>query len=306
MDNKPLISILMNCYNGEEFLKESLNSVISQSYKKWELIFWDNQSTDRSIEIASSFKDERIRIFRSQKHTNLGKARKDAFNNAIGDYLAFLDVDDIWKSNKLIFQIKEFSNKGIGISFTNSIYFSKKNKEILYKNKSFFNIDTKSLITNYPLCLNSIILDIKKLKTLDYIFDERYSNIADFDLIIRLSTISKIKYLDKVLSGWRIHGKNQSFKRKNLFNKEKEIWCNYHLENNYLENYSFQIKELKALIDAEKRILSNKFYLSNFKISEIRLSSNFKNRFFILISYIPIIPKILFMIKENLFKAKWY
>ena len=98
MDNKPLISILMNCYNGEEFLKESLNSVVSQSYKKWELIFWDNQSTDRSIEIASSFKDERIRIFRSQKHTNLGKARKDAFNKAIGDYLAFLDVDDIWKS----------------------------------------------------------------------------------------------------------------------------------------------------------------------------------------------------------------
>ena len=138
MDNKPLISILMNCYNGEEFLKESLNSVVSQSYKKWELIFWDNQSTDRSIEIASSFKDERIRIFRSYKKAyKSGKARKDAFNKAIGDYLAFLDVDDIWKSNKLIFQIKEFSDKGIGISFTNSIYFSKKIKKLYIKTKVF-------------------------------------------------------------------------------------------------------------------------------------------------------------------------
>ena len=51
MKDNPLVSILMNCYNGEEYLKEAIDSVINQEYKNWELIFWDNQSTDRSAEI---------------------------------------------------------------------------------------------------------------------------------------------------------------------------------------------------------------------------------------------------------------
>ena len=79
MIKKPLISILMNCYNGEKYLKESLNTVIKQSYNNWELIFWDNQSNDNSVEIAKSYRDERIKIFISERHTNLGEARKNAF-----------------------------------------------------------------------------------------------------------------------------------------------------------------------------------------------------------------------------------
>ena len=53
----PLISIIMNCYNGEDFLHESIESILSQTYKNWELIFWDNQSKDKSSEIFKSYKD---------------------------------------------------------------------------------------------------------------------------------------------------------------------------------------------------------------------------------------------------------
>ena len=101
MNKNPLVSILMNCFNGEVFLQEALESIFRQSYTNWELIFWDNKSTDKSIDIISSVKDKRIKIFSSQEHTNLGKARKNAFNKAKGDYLAFLDVDDLWEDNKL-------------------------------------------------------------------------------------------------------------------------------------------------------------------------------------------------------------
>ena len=96
-----------------------------------------------------------------------------------------------------------------------------KKKKNLYNEKAQIIIHLKSLITNYPLSLVSIMIDIRKLKNLEYIFDENYSHISDFDLIVRLSTISKVKYLNKVLSGWRIHGNNESFKKKELFNKEK-------------------------------------------------------------------------------------
>jgi len=67
MKNEPLVSIIMNCHNGEKFLKESIQSIISQKYKNWELIFWDNKSTDGSAKILKSFKDKRIRYFKSKK-----------------------------------------------------------------------------------------------------------------------------------------------------------------------------------------------------------------------------------------------
>ena len=55
MNNQPLVSIIMNCYNGEKYLEESLKSIVDQRYKNWELIFWDNQSSDNSSEIFKSY-----------------------------------------------------------------------------------------------------------------------------------------------------------------------------------------------------------------------------------------------------------
>ena len=69
------ISIIVNCYNSEKFLKECLNSILSQSYKKFELIIWDNYSSDSTKEIINLFNDERIKIFNSEKNYGLGKAR---------------------------------------------------------------------------------------------------------------------------------------------------------------------------------------------------------------------------------------
>ena len=309
IDKEPLISILMNCFNGEEFLKESIGSLIQQTYKNWELIFWDNQSSDKSIEIASLYKDKRIFIFKSRCHTNLGKARQNAFKKVRGNYLAFLDVDDLWEKEKLMKQLKEFRDPNIGISFTNAHYFSIKRREKLYKNKTKFEVNTKSLITNYPLSLNSIMIDVNKLKSLSYDFDENYNHICDFDLMIRLSSISKVKYLNETLSSWRIHGENESFKRKELFFKELEHWCNYHFFNNHLNKYKKEIIELETLTFARKRIASLSFYYQklNYKnIKDIRNIRNFKNRIFYLYSLIPIIPKIIFEIKEIIYKFKWF
>ena len=61
MKNEPLVSIIMNCYNGEKYLRDAINSVISQKYNNWELIFWDNLSTDKSSEIINSYKDNRLK-----------------------------------------------------------------------------------------------------------------------------------------------------------------------------------------------------------------------------------------------------
>jgi len=79
---EPLVSILMNCYNGEKFLREAIESVLAQTYNNWELIFWDNQSTDQSAEIFNSFGDKRLKYFYASKHTKLYEARNYAFEKA--------------------------------------------------------------------------------------------------------------------------------------------------------------------------------------------------------------------------------
>ena len=107
----PLVSIIMNCYNGEKYLKEAIRSVINQTYKNWEIIFWDNQSKDKSSQILKSFKDKRIKYYRSKSFSKLYKARNMAINKAKGKFVSILDVDDFWINTKLEKQINLFQKE---------------------------------------------------------------------------------------------------------------------------------------------------------------------------------------------------
>ena len=99
--NKPLVSIIMNCYNSSLYLKEALDSVLNQTYNNWEIIFWDNQSSDKSAIIFKEYVDSRFKYFYAPTHTNLGEARKLAVQNSKGSWIAFLDCDDYWLLTKL-------------------------------------------------------------------------------------------------------------------------------------------------------------------------------------------------------------
>ena len=120
----PLVSIVMNCYNGDRYLRKSIKSIISQSYKNWELIFWDNNSEDNSKNILKSFKDKRISYFRSKKFMKLYHARNLAVKKTRGEYVCFLDVDDYWTSDKLKKQIEYMiKNQQYMIIYTNHYVF---------------------------------------------------------------------------------------------------------------------------------------------------------------------------------------
>ena len=86
----PEVSVIMNCLNGERYLKEAVDSVFAQSFQDWEIIFWDNASTDSSPEIAQTYGD-RVRYFRSDVTYSLGKERNLAISRASGEYMALLD-----------------------------------------------------------------------------------------------------------------------------------------------------------------------------------------------------------------------
>ena len=106
----PLVSVLMNCHNCEKYLTEAIDSVYNQTYKNWEIIFWDNASADSSGNIAKSY-DKKIRYFLNKNKVILGEARFQASQQVNGDLIAFLDCDDKWMPDKLEKQINYFRTK---------------------------------------------------------------------------------------------------------------------------------------------------------------------------------------------------
>ena len=98
---EPLVSVIINCRNGEKYLKKCITSVIKQKYKNWEIIFFDNDSKDKSKNILNLYKNRRIRYFKSNKLLKLYHARNIAISKAKGSYITFLDVDDWWLKKNL-------------------------------------------------------------------------------------------------------------------------------------------------------------------------------------------------------------
>ena len=157
---KPLVSIVMNCFNGEKFLKKSVQSVIMQSFKNWELIFFDNRSTDKSLKIVKNFNDKRIKIVKSKKHLKLYHARNEAIRSSKGKFIAFIDCDDWWKKNKLKKQINLFKrDKAIDLVYTNLyIYDNAKKKNSIFSNdklKSGFVF--RELLKSYKIFILTVL-----------------------------------------------------------------------------------------------------------------------------------------------------
>lgn len=112
-DRKKSISVIINCLNGEKFIKDAIHSALNQTHRNLEVIVWDNQSTDATAEIVRKISSERVRYYYSPRKTNLGEARNLAISNARYEWIAYLDCDDLWDEKKLESQFKlleEYSN----------------------------------------------------------------------------------------------------------------------------------------------------------------------------------------------------
>lgn len=224
--NNQNVSILMNTYNGGKFIKEAIESIINQTYLNWELIIWDNLSVDNTSEIVKSFKDQRIKYFIADHHTNLGKARSIAIKKCTGKFISFLDSDDLWLPNKLEKQVPYFENEEIGMIASDSIFFSK-NKDLrnLYKDGYpkegyIFN----DLLRNYYLGIETIIIRSSILNKISHNFDADLHCISDFDLFIRIAAVTRTKILTYPTAKWRIHESNETFTFPKKFIDETKIW----------------------------------------------------------------------------------
>ena len=118
-----LVSIITPSYNCSKFIKETIESVLAQTYTNWEMLITDDCSTDNSVEIISEFaeKDSRIKLYKLEKNSGAGVARNNSIRMASGKYIAYLDSDDRWYPWKLETQVRFMQENDYAISYASYI-----------------------------------------------------------------------------------------------------------------------------------------------------------------------------------------
>ena len=271
MTNVNLVSVVINCFNGEKFLNQSVKSVLNQSYTNWELIFWDNCSTDNTKLEFNKISDHRFRYYLSTEHTSQYEARNQAVVKCKGEFIAFLDVDDWWSKTKLERQISLFEDNEIGFSSTNAWIINERRnnrKSIAFKNIPNGNV-LNNLLKKDFVTMSSLMIRKSIYNLLDSGFNPKYEIIGDFDLVLRLAQISKFKSIQEPLVYYRQHQNNLTFVKieKNirelieLFNdNENNLKINksknfYLFKNNIIFSHALMLTlESKRLL-AFKKIL---------------------------------------------------
>ena len=256
MRKKPMVSVIMNCHNGERFLSHALDSLNSQTYNNWELIFFDNCSTDKSKALVKRKKNKKIRYFFSKKKLKLYDARNLAIMKARGHYITFLDTDDVWHKEKLKIQINFLRvNKNIKFLYSNFYIINNniKNNKIGYKKNLPSGKISQHLLNEYVIGILTVMMERKFFKKAK--FDSRYNIIGDFDLFFKLSIENEIGIIQKPLAYYRIHENNYS-KKFDVYLNEFNKWLELNKANcnkKGLNLVKFRLLLLKLKI---KKILS--------------------------------------------------
>lgn len=284
MSSQPKVSIIMNCHNGEKYLKSSIESIINQTYKNWELVFFDNSSTDNSKKIYLAFKDKRFKYYKSQKKINLYKARNLAIKKASGKYIAFLDTDDLWLKNKLDIQIKLIKKKKIKFIFSN--YYILKNKlKVLYTKKKLSSGQiTQDLLNFYYIPILTVLFEKKLIKNKKNVFDNNYNIIGDFDFFLNLSRTISFNYIHKPLAIYRIHENNYS----KIYNKNYANEMKYWLKKNiiYYKNYDLKNFITEILYIKIKSSIYNDKFMFAFK-NFLKYPNNIKKLKLFILFFLP-------------------
>lgn len=195
-----LVSIIMPSYNTAPYIKQTIQSVLDQIYTNWELIIVDDCSTDNTDEIVDAIKDSRIRYFKNEKNSGAAISRNKALREAKGQWIAYLDSDDLWMPKKLEKQIKFMEENGCAFSYTNyeeiDVDGNKTGVKVTGPKKI-----TKTGMFNYcwPGCL-TVMYDANKIGLIQ-IEDIKKNN--DYAMWLKVCRKANCYLLDEVLGQYR-------------------------------------------------------------------------------------------------------
>jgi len=305
-----LVSIILPVYNGEKFIERAIRSVLAQTYKYWELIVIDDGSIDKTSEIVKRYLNEKVKYL-YQKNSGVSIARNKGIKISNGDYIAFLDCDDVWKPEKLQVQLSKFmENYNVGLIYTDVFIVTERGK-ILGKfsqfNYPYSNKVTKKLFLQNFICTSSVIINKEILKKTG-LFDPDIKIGEDYDLFFRLSLYTNFYYVDNPLLYYQISEKGLSR------NKIKMWEENIKILDKWLKKYPELTKILGTKTIKEKKsnlfILLGKEYFENGKFTQaqktfykaITYKKNIKGISLFLLSFLGKFGKFLLSLKQRILK----
>lgn len=212
----PLVSVIINCYNGSRDLPACFDCLRRQTFTDFEIVFLDNCSEDDSAKIAQSF-GPKLRYFKSPHNVPLGAARNLALQEAKGDLIAFLDCDDLWLEDKLARQVDLMQkDPDIGLVTCDTIL-SDGHKElgrVFTGSPPARGFAFAELVERQWISMSSAMVSRKALASLtsasgEWVsgwFDETLNVCEEADVFYRIAYNWKIDYVEEPLAVWRIHG----------------------------------------------------------------------------------------------------
>lgn len=285
----PFFSVIIPLYNKENFILNTLNSVLNQTFNDYEIIIVEDCSTDKSLEVVTTLLNSNIRIIKHEKNKGLSAARNTGIKNAKANYIAFLDADDLWKENYLqeIVQLiidypnaKLFASNYEEIYMDNLILIPQNNSKKLNNNsliKDFFKISLSQ-----PLyCPSSLCIEKSIFKIIAY-YDENITFGEDVDFNIRANSNFKLAYSNLPLVRYLMLSENQITKSK----IRGKIITNFDIFD--IENTS---KSLKKFLDFHRYIMAKHYKLEgdyeNFKKQKNAISNSSLNKKQLILMNLP-------------------
>ncbi|SDK80892.1 Glycosyltransferase involved in cell wall bisynthesis [Pedobacter sp. ok626] len=239
MLKEPLISVIVPTYNYGNYINFTLDCVLSQHYKNIEVIVVDDGSTDNTAQVLNNYcqKDDRIKYF-YQENRGLSSARNLGLEKSKGDFIQFLDSDDLISDFKLSLQIEAFrEDPRIHISYTKCFYFIGENTDVLFAGLNLSNEDwmpkicgqgidaLKELVISNIMPVNSALIS-RRMITLVHSFNEDFKSLEDWDFWLRCAFKNGFfKYLsnDKAYGLIRVHENSMSQNRSRMYDYEIKL-----------------------------------------------------------------------------------
>ncbi len=210
----PVVSIIMNVRNGAATLREAIDSVLTQTFTDWELIVWDDRSSDASASVVAEYRDPRIHYFLSPEDVPLGRARNDAIRQAKAEWIAFLDQDDIWLPYKLEKQMA-LAAEGVGLIYGRTIRFypggmerdydQRHEYELLPEGDIFTQLFTKSCF----VAMSSAVFRGSAIEAIGGI-PENVHIIPDYYLYVAVARQYQVRAVQQAVCRYRMHADNMS------------------------------------------------------------------------------------------------
>lgn len=182
----PLVSVIIPTYNREKLIIRSVESVLNQTYENLELIVVDDCSNDNTVDILTSVTDSRIRIVKLEKNSGACVARNRGIMEANGDYIAFQDSDDVWREEKLAYQMNAIKryNADICVCQMERVGFREKNG--IYPDMEDGIVEYKKIVGSFIASTQTIVAKREVFDSCK--FDSQIKRMQDYDWIIRAAS----------------------------------------------------------------------------------------------------------------------